>query len=158
MVLDTGPLLTYLAMQYLEWTGADKAFSDAVVREVSRAEITDENQQISFRDFLKAHSRRVTTSHVIAEALYPRASSELGKDKETFRRVALDNLAFIQERPVLLKDLDRELIVRHGVCDAGVVRLAQLEEAALLTNDERLCGALPGDPNFTILLTRHLHW
>ncbi len=54
-----------------------------------------------------------------------------------------------------LRERDPELVVRYGITDASVVWLAQREHATLLTDDKELYGALPSDPQFSIVLTEH---
>jgi hypothetical protein len=154
LVLDSGPLLTYLCLRYLDEIDAKRPQRNQVLSEV-RPVGWDVNQEERFLRYLEAHPRRLTTSHVVAEVLRLRTYSALKRSAEAFRRVALSGLAFVEERSVLGKDLDPELIVRHGVSDAGVVWLAHLESATLMTDDKELYSALPSDPRFTIVLTEH---
>ena len=99
--------------------------------------------------------RRMTTSHVIGEALNlnPRANSFLNRRREIFIRSALRHITICEEHHVALGELDEELVARLGLTDAGLLRLAQKEEGTLLTDDSRLFEA--SDPKFKIMMTKH---
>lgn len=77
-----GPLLTYLAIRYLECTEASKARRDHVLGEI-RMRTFDEAEQERFLELMKQHT--FTTGHAISEALNLREGEE-------FRRNSLEIL------------------------------------------------------------------
>jgi hypothetical protein len=157
IIIDTGPLLTYLALRYLDRHNAQKARRDQVFNELLPG--------ITFADTEQQHLRRamsrevLTTPHVLTEVFKLREPSIL-KKLEGFLACGLDILGQgrIIEIPCptakLCEDRGfRELICRRGLTDAGLVFVAmQQQSALLLTDDSRLFGDYPAGAGFEIRL------
>ena len=143
IVIDTGPLLTYLALRYLDGSGASKAKRDEILRDIRPRSGFAETEQERFLQVMKQPA--LTTAHVISEALKLRDASALGREKETFRRNSLavltgDTISEIR-CPIVeicLEEDFRELICRHGLTDASLIFIASRNRALLLTDDGRL--------------------
>lgn len=161
IVIDTGPLLTYLAIRYLDSTDAPKARRDHVLGEI-RGRAFAETEQERFLELMK--QRMLTTAHVISEALNLREASALSREKEEFRRNSLGVLiaGALSEIscPIaeICKAADfRELICRCGLTDAGVIFVAAQNRALVLTDEGRLFSSYSGDSGHLIeLLDRYL--
>lgn len=142
IVIDTGPLLTYLALRYLDRDDAPQARRNQIFDELRRAKPFADTEQEHLRH---AMSRAVlTTPHVLTEVFRLRESSILRK-LEGFLPCSLDILdqgSIIEVQcptAELSKDRDfRELICRRGLTDAGLVFIATRRKALLLTDDVRL--------------------
>jgi hypothetical protein len=152
VLLDTGPLLTYLSWLYCDSIRATKATRDAALRDLNLGLAWRENQHERFYQFLKSRPLRLITSHVAAEILRFRGHSFLKKHSHRFTSFTLDHLGFVEERSVLLKDLEKDLILQFGLPDASLLWLAQQEGCTLVTTDNKLFQALPTDPKFEIWL------
>jgi hypothetical protein len=161
VVLDTGPLLTHLALHYLQKTGADKATRDAVLGDVRRDTRTPfaETEQERFGLLLGRFKRVVTTPHVVAEVLKLRGYSMLSRDEMQFRKLSLELLTSerMEEVPCPLREVCadpdwRDLICRFGLSDAGLIYVATREKCLLLTDDRRMFGAYPSGAEFEIHL------
>jgi predicted nucleic acid-binding protein len=162
IAIDTGPLLTYLALRYLDRSDAPTARRNQVLKEIRQGHALGDTQR---EQFLKLMKRPVfTTAHVISEALNLRGKSVLNREKEEFRRNSLDVLTSgsISEIPCRITDVCleqnfRELICRHGLTDAGLLFVASKRRALVLTDDARLFTAYSSNPGYVIeLLTNHL--
>ena len=155
VLLDTGPLLIYLYWLYCDSMRATRAARDAALRDLNLGLAWSENQHERFDQFLKSRSVRLITNHVAAEILHFRTHSFLQTHANPFTGFVLDHLGFFEERGVLIGSLDKGLVVRFGLTDAGLVWLAQQEGCTLVTSDDRLFRALPTDPKFEIQLLAH---
>jgi hypothetical protein len=155
VVLDTGPLLTYLTLHYLDRTGATDR--EAIIRDVrsgSRYPFTATEEE-RFRLLLHRFKRLLTTSPAVAEALRLREYSLLSRDRWRFRELALERLkdGKVEDVHCPLRELCaeegfRDLICRLGLTDASLIFVAAKERCLLLTDDRRmfeglLAGAKP---------------
>jgi hypothetical protein len=148
IVIDTGPLLTYLVIQYLDNLDskeAPKAWRDHVLREI-RGRAFGETERERFLELTKRPM--LTTAHVISEALKLRETSALSLEKEAFRRNSLGVLTggAISEISCPMTEICqeedfRQLICRYGLTDAGLIFVAAKNSALLLTDDGRLFGS-----------------
>ena len=105
IAIDTGPLLTYLALRYLDRSDAPTARRNQVLKEIRQGHAFGDTQR---EQFLKLMKRPVfTTAHVISEALNLRGKSVLNREKEEFRRNSLDVLTSgsISEIPCRITDV-----------------------------------------------------
>jgi predicted nucleic acid-binding protein len=159
VVLDTGPLLTCLALHYLDGTEADKFRRSKVLQDVRRGSDLRfaETEQERFQVLMSRAKRLLTTPHVLAEVLRLRGHPALSQDRERFRRLSLELLADgrIEEISGPLQALCadpeyRELICRLGLTDAAVVYLAAKERCLLLTDEERKFDTYTAGAGFEI--------
>ncbi len=147
VMLDTGPLLTYLALQHLEQTKADKAHREAVFRDLrggSGCGFTETEQEL-FGLAVDRWERLLTTSYVIAEIWRLRNHSELRRYEQPLHEMTLQELTGgrVEEVPCSVQELCaeegfRELICRLGPTDASLIHLAAKERCLLLTDDRRM--------------------
>ena len=159
VVLDTGPLLTYLALLYLDSIGAKKAYRDALFWEIrgeNRAFGETEQERIGF--LMEASRPLLTTAPLVAEVTRLREYSGLAKAGD-FRAFSLDLLAgdTFLETTFSLAELHREprymeLTRRFGVTDAGLLLLADRNGGLLLTDDKPLFAAHSSESRFDIRL------
>lgn len=91
-MLDTGPLLTYLAVHYLGQTEADIARRSAVLQDVRRGSRFAKAEQERFQVLLDRSERLLTTPHALCEVLKLREHSVLSQDRERFRQLSLELL------------------------------------------------------------------
>jgi hypothetical protein len=157
--LDTWPLLAWLCSRYLESKKVKGAIRNERMREVCSGLDWSPIWQEHFDAFLEA-SPLLTTSHVLVEVLgLNRQHSHLYREREQFRSFAVAQLATVEERSVTLKQLRKsswdDLIVRHGLTDAGVVFLAREPAGHLLIGEDGLLRYLPSDSSFKITDVRY---
>lgn len=115
IVIDTGPLLTYLAIQYLDSKEAPKAWRDHVLGEIRGRAFAEAGHE----RFLELTKRPLlTTAHVISEALKLRETSALSPEKEDFRRNSLEVLTSgaISEISCPIAEICREEDFRQLIC------------------------------------------
>jgi predicted nucleic acid-binding protein len=157
IVVDTGPLLTYLALRYLDDLDASKAERDKIFKDIRRMGIFTETEQ----ERLRIELRRpfLTTALVISEVLKLRENSVLRMQAWEFRTHSLKVLtsgnihevacpiAEICSQPDL-----RQLICHFGLTDAGLIFVASRSRALLLTDDRRLFRAYSSVPSYQIRL------
>lgn len=155
IVLDTGLLLTYLPLDYLE--GANKARRDRIFRSIHTNAPFDETRQEHFAVMLQTRSSILTSSLVIAEALKLRGNTALNEEQVQFRRASLKKLqSSVTEISVTLQTLMAEegfseLVVKFGLTDASILWLGHTYECVVCTGERKereqsLFGAysLPG--------------
>jgi hypothetical protein len=154
--MDTGPLLTYLAIRYLVSRDAAKARRSHVLEEI-RGRAFNENEQERFLELMKQHT--FTTAHAVSEALNLRETSALSREKEEFRRNSLEVLVggAISEIACPIEEICktedfRHLICLHGLTDAGVIFVASRNKALVLTDDGRLFSSYSADSGHVIEL------
>lgn len=159
VVLDTGPLLTYLAVHYLDQTEADTARRSAVVQDVRRGSRFAKAEQERFQVLLDRSEHLLTTPHALCEVLKLREHSVLSQDRERFCRISLKLLmdGKLKEvscpvRELCADEAYGELICRFGLTDAAVVYLAENERCLLLTDDRKLCRTYTSGAVFEIRL------
>jgi hypothetical protein len=152
----SGPLLTYLAIRYLDSMDASKATRNHVLWEI-RGRAFDEVEQERFLELMKQHT--FTTAHVISETLKLRGNSAMSREAEEFRRNSLEVLmgGAITEIACPMAEICkaedfRQLICRYGLTDAGVVFVASNNRALVLTDDGRLFGSYSEDSGHVIAL------
>lgn len=161
IVIDTGPLLTYLAIRYLDSTDASKARRDHVLWEI-RGRAFAETEQERFVELMKQHI--LTTAHVISETLKLREKSILSLEKEDFRRNSLEILTggAVSEISCPITEICqeqdfRQLICRYGLTDAGLIFVAAKNRALVLTDDGRLFSSYSESSGHAIeLLDKYL--
>jgi hypothetical protein len=159
VVLDTGPLLTYLALLYLDSIEAKKAYRDALFSDIrGEKRAFGETEQERFGAWMAASRPLLTTAHIMAEVTKLRAYSGLAKAGE-FRSFSLDVLAgdTFSETTFSLAELYGEprymaLTRRFGVTDAGLLLLADRNGYLPLTDDTPLFDAHSSESRFEIRL------
>jgi hypothetical protein len=155
LVVDTGPLLTFLCLRFLDEIHAGNAERDRSLGEIRGGPLPDRRRQEQMDGFFRASSL-LATSHVFVESLRLRDHSYLRSRAEEFRKSSLSSLSIVEERVVRLADLAkspyRELVIYHGLADAGVVWLAERERCALVTDEKALYSAYRSDSKFRIRL------
>jgi hypothetical protein len=127
VLLDAGPLLTYLTLRYSDWLRASKAQRATLFQDIrSQCPPFDETEQERFRKLIEV-SRALTTSHVIVEVTKLREHSALAKARG-FREFSLGVLTggAISETGCSLEELCKEpeyfdLVLRFGVADASLL-------------------------------------
>jgi hypothetical protein len=156
VLLDTGPLLTYLALCYADSTGTPRADRDALFRYTRKqGPRFSETQQERFGKLIEAR-HALTTPHVILEATRLREYSELAK-VESFREFSHEVLTTgaISEIWFSLEEICKEpkytdLVRRFGVTDASLLFISARKECLLLTDDNRLFAAHGAGSKFEI--------
>jgi len=143
IVLDTGPLLIYLAIPYLRSVGAGNTWRDEVFRSLQKRVALDQGLQERFETRLSSFSPVLTTTLVLGEVFRLRESSPLAQATEEFRRVSIGTVQRIVEVPVTLAQIVSdsgfgELICRFGLIDASILWLGSSRQCPILTDDERL--------------------
>jgi hypothetical protein len=147
VLLDTVPLLTYLAVRYADSISASKAYRDRLFQEIrSQSPPFAEDDQERLGELIEVRGA-LTTPHVILEATKLREISELAK-AEGFRDFSLEVLSSgaISETWCSLEELCKEpeysaLARRFGVADASLLFVSDRKECLLLTDDDRLFDA-----------------
>ena len=152
-MLDTGPLLTHLALHYAERIKAGIATRDAILRKIRSQMPFDESRQEAFKTLCRAAAPVLTTPHVLTEVFRLRKESELYRRQVDFRSVALELLVSgnIEEvhRPAesLYENSHyRDLVSRLRLTDTGFVSLAVEYDCVLLTDDDEMFQAYPSSP------------
>lgn len=146
LVLDTGPLFTYLLLHFLNGTGASKARRNALLQEDRSNDSAPfaEIEQDRFRQLLK--SRRVlTTTHVVTEAFRLRGYSLLKQVQTQFRNFGLElfTSGAVEEVSCSLREMCtqsglEDLICRFGPADASVTYLGIKAMCLVLTDDTEM--------------------
>ena len=141
MLLDTGPLLTALALIYYRDFRQEPVPKD--IRPNKRPLTEEEGERVL--EFLGRAPKRLTTPHVLTEVFKLRDRSELRRHVEHFRRSSLDALKKlnIEERYCPLNELAREsdfvdCVCRYGLTDAPLLYVSVQEHCTVLTDDRRL--------------------
>ncbi|MEO5924379.1 MAG: hypothetical protein ABIR70_11185 [Bryobacteraceae bacterium] len=165
VVLDTGPLLTWACIRLLQELEVMIGNRSSILAEISPGLEWTALEQERFSDFVSKADQRLTTSHVVTEALHLRPHSWLYGKSQAFVSRFYEVLHETEERCLLFKSIQAsgfgELAKQNGITDAAVVCLAFTEargrqdRVTLLTDDSRLFAALPSDPSFEICLTKH---
>ena len=155
IILDHGPLLTYLCWLFLDWTDAKDRERSKAVEGLNLKDLNwDADRHLRLHNILKSGTC-MTTTLVLHEVLQLRENSYLANDKDRFRRFALDELPKFAEICVLLKDVgDQDKVVRFGLTDAGLLQIAQHSGGTLLTTDIKLYAALDSGARFKIALLK----
>jgi hypothetical protein len=157
LLLDTGPLLTYLSLKFLDEIEAQQQYRDEVLADVrGRAFLQVEQERLAL-----AFVRRtlLTTAHVATEVFRLRNQSKLGERKEQFRRFSLNFLMQnVSEVQSLLSEVNgddfRPILYRHGLTDAALIVAADKTRSLLLTDDSRLRNEFGAGTRFEIQLLR----
>jgi predicted nucleic acid-binding protein len=143
ILLDTGPLLTLLAISFLRETDAGEARHRAVLSDIQPEWTRVEAAR--FSEFLALYPRRLTTTHVLTEAFKLRQHSELKQDEYRFRRFVPGELrkADVREVYCSLEDLSSdaesmEWVCRVGLTDAALLFVSRREGCPILSDDTRL--------------------
>jgi hypothetical protein len=147
VLLDTGPLLTYLALRYADWSSASRAYRDTLFRDIRKqGPRFSETEQERFSKLIETR-HALTTPHVIMEATRLREHSELAR-VENFREFSLEVLtsSAISEIWCSLEEICKEpkymdLVLRFGVADASLLFISARDERLLLTDENRLFAA-----------------
>jgi hypothetical protein len=154
VLLDTGPLLTYLALRYADSTNAPKAYRDTLFRDIRKdGQQFGATAQEHFRKLIEMQ-HALTTPQVILEATKLREYSELAK-ATGFRDFSLRVLSSgaITETWCSLEEICKEpeylaLARRFGVADASLLFVSAREECVLLTDEGRLFDARGAESKF----------
>jgi hypothetical protein len=163
VLLDTGPLLTYLALRYADSIKASKSYRDRLFQDIrSQSPPFNEDRQERLSELIEVRAAQ-TTPHVILEATRLRKHSELAK-ATGFRDFSLRVLVSgaISEVWCSLEELCKEpeylaLTLRFGVADASLLFVSAREECLTLTDDRGLFGAYGIESRFKVgLLDEYL--
>ena len=151
ILVDTGPLLTLLTLDYLRETGAAEARRGAVLADIRRERQWTVIEEELLSELLSQYGRLLTTPHVVAEVFKLREHSELKGDQYRFRRIAMSSFkkANLQEEHCSLVDLalnedSVEWVCSFGVIDAMLLHVSMKEDCLILTDDTRLLRAGTG--------------
>jgi predicted nucleic acid-binding protein len=160
VVMDTGPMLTWLVLRYLNQCGAPKSTRDAFMTALELREgPLAETEQDYFLQKVGRHSPVLTTTYSAAEVMKLREHSLL-KHEEPFFRFRLDLLSCgtITEYPCTLATLRTagfwDLVLNHGAADASLAWLASYMRCTLVTDDKRLFELLSTGTAFKLSLLR----
>jgi hypothetical protein len=151
ILVDTGPLLTLLTLDYLRETGAAETRRGAVLADIRAERQWTVIEEELFSELLSQYSRLLTTPHVVAEAFKLRAHAALKGDQHRFRRLAMSSFkkANLQEVHCPLVDLalnedSVEWVCNFGATDAMLLHVSMKEACLILTDDTRLLRAGTG--------------
>lgn len=143
VVLDTGPLLAWLVLRYLNQCGAPKSTRDAFMTALKLREgPLAETEQDYFLQKVGRHSPILTTTYSAAEVIRLRDYSLLKSEKPFFgfRHDVLSGGA-ITEYPCTLETLRAagfwDLVLNHGAADASLAWLASYMRCTLVTDEGR---------------------
>jgi hypothetical protein len=143
IVVDNGPLLTWLTISFLNSRDTLKAVRDQILAGIRPDSVISETHQQRLHEMMTQGV--LTTPHVISETLKLREHSALGAMQEEFRNYSLKLLTSlsIREIPCPIAEICserefRQLICRYGLTDAGLIFIASRYAALLLTDDARL--------------------
>jgi hypothetical protein len=158
VLLDTGPLLTYLALRYADSTNAPKAYRDTLFRDIRKqGQRFSATAQEHFRKLIETQ-HALTTPQVILEATKLREHSELAR-ATGFGDFSLRVLSSgtISETWCSLEELCKEpeylaLARRFGVADASLLFVSAREKCLLLTDEDPLFAACRAESKFRIRL------
>jgi hypothetical protein len=153
ILLDTGPLMTYLVLLFVKAATKPKAVRDALFRELRREpfiESTQERMSATFETYTL-----IATSQSVQEAFTTRKFSELKKIEAIYRRHACSEIENrIREVPCSIAELLKEgygdLICRHGLPDAALLFAGAKYGCLVLTDEMPIFGALPPDPRYEL--------
>jgi hypothetical protein len=156
VLLDTGPLLTYLALRYADLMDVPSSYRASLFRDIrQRGRRFSETDQERLGKLIETR-HALTTPHVILEATRQRKPSELAR-VERFREVSLAVLTSgaISEIWCSLEEICKQpkymnLVRRFGVADATLLFISAREGCLLLTDDNRLFAALGSGSEFEI--------
>jgi hypothetical protein len=158
VLLDTGPLLTYLALRYADSTKAPIAYRDKLFRDIrKKGQPFSATAQERFRKLVEI-DHALTTPHVILEATKLREYSQLAR-AVNFPEFSLEVLTSrpISEVWCSLEEICKEpeyidLVHRFGVADASLLFVSDREECLLLTDEGPLFAAFRAGSKFQIRL------
>lgn len=158
VLLDTGPLLTYLALLYTDSINAAQKYRDTLFRDIRRQGAPfGETEQERFGKLIEMR-HALTTPHVILEATKLREHSELAR-AAGFLEFSLEVLTIgaISEIWSSLEEICKEpeymdLVRRFGVADASLLFFSAREECLLLTDDADLFAAYGTESKFQMRL------
>jgi predicted nucleic acid-binding protein len=155
IILDHGPLLTYLCWLFLDSIDATANQRRDAVRALDLKDLNwDADQHLRLHNILTSQAC-VTTTLVLHEILQLREYSYLANDKERFRRFGLAELPKFAEICVPLRDIDeQDKVVHFGLTDAGLLQIAQQRGGTLLTIDTKLYAAWDSEARFDIMLLK----
>jgi hypothetical protein len=150
VLLDTGPLLTLLALEFLRETEAGHSRRVAVLQELRGKEINRLEEE-RFTEVFANYQRKLTTPHVLTEVFKLRDWSQLKRHEPHFRKVGIDTIkrAGIREITASLAELasNQDAIRRIcllGLTDAALLYVSGKENWTLLTDDRPLLAFASG--------------
>lgn len=157
LVLDTGPLLTYIAAEF----ATEYELGSDFVQSVWGHGALDRFQQELATRFISQSAKLYVPGYVLVEALRLRKNVWQNREKEFVPFAQQFVATRLTELPVTMNELYadanlRLIAQRFGITDAAVLYAAIGQSAHVLTDDERLYQHVPDVPNFEILLFRQL--
>ena len=160
-VIDAEPLFSAPIVNHLQ-NPAARANREHLLDAVDES-VRAPGMHLPFLEFLAAIPEKLTTSHVVGE-VNGLAKSRLklyGPESRVFWNGSIDLLMRwnFDERLVALLDFAQDSadeIVRAGVVDIGLIRLAQRSGAVLITGDERTLAPLAREQGVDCELLRNL--
>ena len=160
-MIDAGPLFSALIINHLQ-NPAARAKPEHLLEAVDES-VRREGAHLPFLEFIANIPEKLTTSHVVGEInglaksrlkLYgPELSRFWDGSVDLFMRWNLD------ERLVALLDFARSSaaeIVRVGIVDTGLIRLAQQRGCVLITGDEKTLAPLAREQGVDCEFLRNL--
>jgi hypothetical protein len=157
IVVDYGPLLTYLGLLYLDQRGASKATRGLFFGDLRPGATFSETEQERLRKKMDGF-QILTTPHVLVETFNVRMPSRLAREL-AFRPFCVEVLGTgrIKEVPCPIREIVQEqrfqqLICRLGLTDAGLVFIASRYGALLLTDDGPLSKDYSAGADYRISL------
>ena len=157
LVLDAGPLLTYVAMHF----AAEYRLSSDFVQEVWGLGALDRFQQELASEFISHSANVYFPGYVLIEALQLRRNVWKHRESEFVPFAQGFVAAKLTELPLTVNELYaddslRLISQRFGIADAAVLYAAIRHSADVLTDDGGLYQHVLDDPNFEIFLFRNV--
>ncbi len=162
-MLDTGPLLDALILHHVSrYSQQSNTSSHKLLSHVNgvHAHPSARTEALSL---LNSISVKLTTSHVIAEvnSLVTKRLKIREADLTRFWSGSIELLTLwnLDERMIQLLDLAGdavEHIIRVGIVDTGLIRLAQQHGYILITNDEKTLAPLAWEQGVDCHILRNL--
>lgn len=145
ILLDTGPLLAFIALRYLQETAAGEARRRKILSDIQPGLEWTAVEAERFSHLISRYARLLTTTHVLTEVFKLRKYSELKRDAHTFMRFAADALrrSNVREVHCSLEDFSSneeliDLACSVGLTDAALVFVSKREGCPILSDDTRL--------------------
>ena len=148
-VLDTGPLLNALTLNYVKMASLSRQAGERLLETAFASEFRDSpSRQEAYLLLISKIKTPLITSHVIAEIQGHTKGLKL--TGESFRSFWFESCRFLRlqsfdERLVRLLEMSnqasmQEAVYRIGPSDAGLIALARSENCPILTDDRTLAS------------------
>lgn len=164
-VVDTGPLLTVLALNYVHAIHAPKVKRDKILTKANEDLLKNPTRQERYLQLFSGIRTILTTSHVIGE-LQGLQKGRLDLEREDKKQFWSHSMNFLCMKNIdeqLLRLLDmhgredlREVVCLIGPTDTGLIDLARKEGCVLLTDDERTLAVRAWEEGVDCRLVKNL--